>query len=127
MDGCRKTPIEHVAVRAGGVGSAEMADLLLRSGGDERKVPANIVGKLGLYLSKTRVSEMIEEFDKVRTLLANAPADRAWRRRGPVVLDRFRFLSDSSVRVEMEGGRLLLDTSGRSVGWRDGVAVWGSR
>lgn len=120
-DGCLKTPMQHVAVRAGEMGSAEMADLLLRSGGDETTVSAEIVGKLGLHLSKTQTFEMVEEFGKVCTLLANAPADRAWRRRGPMVLHHSRFLADSSVRVKMR--EAALHWTAQDAEWV-GVMVW---
>ncbi len=64
-----------------------MVDFLLRSGANETildsdgKTAADIVGE-GVY-------EMVRwDVERVRKLLANAPADRAWRRRGCLVLCR---------------------------------------
>ena len=64
-----------------------MVDFLLRVGADE-----TIVGENGLKASDligAAVEEerrLAEDFERVRKLLANVPADRAWRRRGYLVL-----------------------------------------
>lgn len=64
----------------------QYVDLLLRSGADEgivhpddnNKVAADVIGER--ISDKTPLAE--EEIERVRKLLANAPANRAWRRRG---------------------------------------------
>ena len=64
-----------------------MVDYLLRAGADE-----TIVGENGLEASDligAAVEEeerLVEDFERVRKPLANAPADRAWRRRGYLLL-----------------------------------------
>lgn len=84
-----RTPLYHGACKAGKVGSARVVDLLLKSGADEtivatdRRSPAHVVS-----LSVRMRCELPEEYDIVRTLLANAPADRSWRRRGFLALCR---------------------------------------
>lgn len=84
-----ETPLHHAASSAGNLGTAEVVDLLLRRGADE-----NISSKLGSTAEDAvgcRVQEQDrvgEEFERVRILLANAPADRAWRRRGFLVMCR---------------------------------------
>ncbi|CAN0442680.1 unnamed protein product, partial [Laminaria digitata] len=82
----RNEPPLHVAARKGGmVNAAKSVDLLLRWGADETeldndgKTAAEVIGTLlGPY-------GQAADADRERELLANAPADRAWRRRGLVV------------------------------------------
>lgn len=81
----------HLAARKSrGKGCAEVVDLLLRSGADEmivdnnNKVAPDMVDQRHGYM--TPLAE--EEIERVRNMLANAPADRAWRRRGFMVLCR---------------------------------------
>eukprot|EP00903_Cladosiphon_okamuranus_P016932 g15608.t1 len=77
------TPLYYAACKAGKPGSARVVDLLLKSGADEtivatdRRSPAHVVS-LGVKIRH----ELPEQYEVVRTLLVNAPADRAWRRRG---------------------------------------------
>ncbi len=84
-----RTPVLHVAARAGRHGAAAAVDVLLRSGADETIVDedgnaaADVVG--GDVEEEDRVAEDVE---RVHKLLANAPADRAWRRRGYLVICR---------------------------------------
>ncbi|CAM9164483.1 unnamed protein product, partial [Hapterophycus canaliculatus] len=80
----------HGAARQGGKdGAARMTDLLLRWGADETvvdrdgKTPVEVVGQRRADEDGDRAQD---EIDEVRKLLANAPADRAWRRRGCLVL-----------------------------------------
>ena len=85
-----QTPLHLAAARAGNeVAAAELVDCLLRSGADETilndegKSAADIVGQ------KVHAPyQLKEDVGRVRELLANAPADRAWRRRGYMVLCR---------------------------------------
>ena len=79
QDEDQDTPL-HVAVyNAGEQGAAEVIDSILRSGADE-----TILNGEG----KTAMDVAGDEFERVRELLANAPADRTWRRRGYLVLCR---------------------------------------
>lgn len=71
-----------------------MVDLLLRSGGDETAV--DIEGATAHDIVESKLAEqapagVVEDdgdVEHVRMLLVNAPADRAWRRRGLLVLCR---------------------------------------
>ncbi|CAM9835929.1 unnamed protein product [Ectocarpus fasciculatus] len=81
--------LAYVTARAGSQDAVEVVDLLLRWGADETHAArkgrraADVIGLKVPY--KDRVPEVIE---RVRKLLANAPADRAWRRRRSLVLCR---------------------------------------
>ena len=102
QDNYQRTPLYWAAYNAGPQqpGAAEAVDLLLRSGADET-IPneqaltaADVVG-----MNVVQEDDMIEDVQRVRELLANAPADRAWRRRGYPVLcrthpDRMRQVRD---------------------------------
>lgn len=84
-----RTPLYYAAYKAGKPGSARLVDLLLKSGADEtivatvRRSPADVVA-LGVRVRY----EHPAEYNAVRRLLANAPADRAWRRRGFLTMCR---------------------------------------
>ena len=86
------TPLHIAALKAGRIGAPEIVDLLLRHGADEK---ANIKdGRTPADLVRTSVGQedsVAEGVERVRKLLANAPADRAWRRRGFLVLCRAHF------------------------------------
>lgn len=94
------TPL-HLATRRAGTRSADVVDLFLRWGADENAVaddgntPADLIGSLVLE-GDDNVAENIE---RVRKLLVDAPADRAWRRRGFLVLCRAHYPSG---RVQLE-------------------------
>ena len=88
-DATDRTALHYLVAYAGRLRTAEVVDLMLRYGADEeavdidRQAPADVVG--------SKVSEqysLAEDVERVRQLLANAPADRAWRRRGVLVLCR---------------------------------------
>lgn len=70
-------------------------DLLLRHGADEKAVdnnghtPADMVE----YSDVEGKGSLAEGVERVRKLLANAPADCAWRPRGFLVLCRIHFPS----------------------------------
>ena len=84
-----ETSLHFGAARAGKIGSAEVVDLLLRRGADEKALTNG--GETAADLIGSQVEEhdsLAEDVDRVRKLLANAPADRAWRRRGFLVLCR---------------------------------------
>ena len=83
------TPLHRAAAIAGKKHSAECVDILLRSGSDETMV--DNLGQIAADMVGQRV-EVEErspvEIERVRLLLANARADKAWRRRGFLVLCR---------------------------------------
>ncbi|CAM9688614.1 unnamed protein product, partial [Sphacelaria rigidula] len=69
----------------------EAADLLLRWGADENS--ADDEGRsakqfIGISLQKAEREGRRRDVDNIHKLLANAPADRAWRRRGLLLLCR---------------------------------------
>ena len=83
------SPLMVASTKAGTPGAAEVVDLLLRWGADETiadedgHIAADMMGRA--VEEKHRVAGGVE---RVRELLANAPADRAWRRRGYLALCR---------------------------------------
>ena len=84
------TPLHCAARKAGRQGAAEVVRSLLRSGADETIVN-NVAGTsaaddVGVDVEDEHI--LAEDVERVRELLANAPADRAWRRRGHLVLCR---------------------------------------
>eukprot|EP00752_Nemacystus_decipiens_P006565 g5911.t1 len=91
-----ETPLMH-AVRMAGAppGAAPLVDSLLRAGADETllaidgRKPADMIGFFGDGLEDHLADDhLADDVERVRELLANAPADRAWRRRGYLVLCR---------------------------------------
>lgn len=93
------------AARAGTLGTSEAVDILLRRGADETAVDND--HRTPAYLIGSRLGEaqgsLAEDFERVRELLANAPADRAWRRRGFLVLCRAHY-SGGRVRLGCKTG-----------------------
>lgn len=85
-----QTPLHKVAQFAGTLGSSETVATLLRWGADETMKdnnyhkPEDVLG-LGTEGDDDGVKQEIE---RVKILLLHAPADRAWRRRGYLVLCR---------------------------------------
>eukprot|EP00752_Nemacystus_decipiens_P010676 g9507.t1 len=83
------TPLVLAASVAGAQGAAEVVECLLRAdvdetiADDERYMAVGLIGKF--VKEEDRLGEDVE---RVRKLLVNAPADRAWRRRGYLVLCR---------------------------------------
>ncbi|CAM9383207.1 unnamed protein product [Pylaiella littoralis] len=87
-----EAPLHAAASKAGRIGTAEVVDILLRRGADEKLTNSN--GKtagdvVGLALEDD--ISLAEDVERVRKLLANAPVDRAWRRRGFLVMCRAHF------------------------------------
>ncbi|CAM9317580.1 unnamed protein product [Scytosiphon promiscuus] len=90
-----ETPLLGAAAMAGTLGTAEVVDLLLRRGANEKAI--TIDGRTVAGMVGSRVEEpdrVVEEIERARKLLANAPADRAWRRRGFLVMCRARYIGD---------------------------------
>ena len=83
------TPLHFAAMNAGRQDATGTVDALLRSGADETiknadgVIAADIIGEW--VEGRDRLAG---HFERVGKLLANAPADRAWRRRGLFVLCR---------------------------------------
>jgi len=88
-DDTSRTPLFWAALKAGSQGAAEVVDLLLRSGADETIIDHE--GWTAADAVAAGVEEedrLAEDVERVRKLLASAPADKAWRRRGYLVLCR---------------------------------------
>lgn len=93
MNNAKHTALHYAACNAGTPGTAEMVDLLLRSGADETILDENgakAEGIIGNLVEGLGFQPLTDDVERVRNLLANAPADRAWRRRGYLVLCRVR-------------------------------------
>lgn len=76
-----QAPLHYAAAQAGKKGTADMADLLIRWGADETIADKN--GQKALDVIGSRVREegrLAQDMERVRKLLANAPA---WRRAHP--------------------------------------------
>ena len=86
------SPLHFAAATAGAGGATRIVDLLLRKGADEKAVAND--GKTAADV----VGSLMNEAEDVRELLLNAAADRAWRRRGFLVL----------CRAHCSGGRVQL-------------------
>ena len=85
----RQTPLFYAVRMAGLPGATGVVDLLLRSGADETLVDRD--GKAAADFVARDVDEearLAEDVERVRKLLASAPSDRVWRRRGYLVLCR---------------------------------------
>ena len=139
LDNDHETPLHWAAVKAGTPQTAEVVECLLRSGADETIL--NDQGKSAAHIVGVDVGDKnsrSEDVDRVRELLANAPADRAWRRRGYLVLcrahpDRVRRIQDvssghaSMVRTTRSGAKRgrkkAIDCSGAPVD-EQGVGAW---
>ncbi|CAM9705622.1 unnamed protein product [Ectocarpus fasciculatus] len=83
-----ETALHNAAEVAGRPGSVQVVDLLLRWGADETIVSKQ--GEMAADMIGTRMGHRTVPGDeeRVRSLLARAPAERAWRRRGLLVLCR---------------------------------------
>ena len=93
-DAADRTALHYLVAFAGRPGTADVVDLMLKHGADEKavdrhgKAPADVVGLL--VNVQYRVADDVE---RVRKLLAKAPANRAWRRRRFLVLCRAHYPS----------------------------------
>ena len=83
------TPLHFASAKAGRQGAAEVVDALLRSGADETTIHKDgLTAADVVALHVEGDGRLVDDIERVRKLLANAPADRAWRRRGYLALCR---------------------------------------
>lgn len=91
------TPLHLAAGFAGSERAAEMVDLLLRWGADESVTDEEgrkagdfvwVDACCGWIAQGVQDTQPAESEQRVRPLLANAPADRTWRRRGLLIMGR---------------------------------------
>lgn len=80
------TPLHFAARAAGDQGAAQLVDFLLRSGADETMLNTSNETAADVVGHREHEDDTEENMERVRELLANAPADRAWRRRGLLLL-----------------------------------------
>lgn len=112
------SPLHAVARQGGRKGAVEVTALLLRWGADETALdhdghtPAELVGRSRI-IGEHREGEEVE---RLRELLRNAPADRAWRRRGFLVLCR-AFLEKTRLIHESNGGDTHSNCAGSMLRW----------
>ncbi|CAB1102040.1 unnamed protein product [Ectocarpus sp. CCAP 1310/34] len=89
QDRCQFTPLRSATAVAGFEGDTEVVDSLLRSGADETILDSE--GRAAVDMISWEVAGLHlsgEQDDRVRDLLVNAQADRAWHRRRYLVLCR---------------------------------------
>ncbi|CAM9755804.1 unnamed protein product [Hapterophycus canaliculatus] len=89
-DDSNYTPLHDAVSTPWRPGTADLVDTLLRSGADEKIINDNGDSPLDIVRRKYAGQPLVDEFQRVYKLLANAPSDRAWRRRGYLVLCRAR-------------------------------------
>eukprot|EP00752_Nemacystus_decipiens_P016787 g15024.t1 len=86
-----ETPLMYAVMHAGTQqGAYRVVDSLLRAGADETMVDnkgRTAVDSIGFFFVG-KEDHLADDIERVRELLANAPADRVWRRRGYLVLCR---------------------------------------
>eukprot|EP00752_Nemacystus_decipiens_P007683 g6867.t1 len=82
------TPLMYAAFEADECGAAEVVDVLLRAGADDTLRDSFGWMATDLIPDGVLAGNMSGDVERVFELLANAPADRAWRRRGYLVLCR---------------------------------------
>ena len=83
------TPLYSTVGRAGSRGAAEVVGLLLRSGADDTNIDGSGESAADVVATVVKAETSFpEDVERVLELLADAPADRAWRRRGYLVLCR---------------------------------------
>ncbi len=83
-------PLFYTVVQAGSRGTAEVVDLLLKFGADETDIDGSGKAAADAVAGDAWEAQdlLADDVERVRKLLRNAPADRAWRRRGYLVLCR---------------------------------------
>ena len=111
-----ETPLLIAAREAEREGMAEVVDYLLRAGADEALVDEEGCKAVDL-ISTLRGpyghhEEYVRRRERVRQLLANAPIDRAWRRRGYLVLCR-------AYPDRVQESQVINDTHHTGAAWRN--------
>ena len=112
QDSLGATPLHLAATNAGEPRVAEIVESLLERGADETITTvdgSSVADLVGVFVEAR--NSRTEEVERVRRLLAKAPAERAWRRRGFLTMCRAHF----------PGGRVWLGQKEGSV--RDGMAT----
>lgn len=89
LDQNHRTPLHFAAAKAGRPGGSDVVDMLLKWGADETiaddggKTPMDVVG------AQIRERHHIaDDIARTKRLLGNASGDRAWRRRGCMIMCR---------------------------------------
>lgn len=101
------TPLHFAATNAGEPRVAEIVELLLEHGADETVTTVDgstVADLIGVFVEAR--NSLAEEVECVRKLLAKAPAERAWRRRGFLIMCRVHFPS-GRVRLGQEGSSIF--------------------
>ncbi len=89
QDDSLETPLHFAATQAKSQGAAEVIDVLLRAGAYENLLNERNESVHDVVAAELQDEVLVtEDIERVQKLLANAPADRAWRRRGYLVLCR---------------------------------------
>ncbi|CAB1114789.1 unnamed protein product [Ectocarpus sp. CCAP 1310/34] len=103
-----ETPLIIAARQAGRQGVTAIVDMLLRCGADETalnpdgRTAAEVVGH---HIEYAACPLNKQDLERVRDLLENAPADRAWRRRGLLVLCRAFWIKSRRLRAASSSAR----------------------
>ncbi|CAM9094058.1 unnamed protein product [Ectocarpus sp. 4 AP-2014] len=103
-----ETPLIIAARQAGRQGVTAIVDMLLRCGADETtlnpdgRTAAEVVGH---HIEYAACALNKKDVERVRDLLENAPADRAWRRRGFLVLCRALWIKARRLRAASSKAR----------------------
>lgn len=116
-------PLHFAAQQGGKNGATCIVDLLLRWGADETAVDDN-----GFTAAEVVGADVHEEEDRreegicaIRELLANASADRAWRRRGPLMMciSRVKTTTNNITSIimgkQLENGQPAMNSGGPGV------------
>ena len=142
VNGFEQTALACAAQNAGLKGAVDIVQLLLRYVADETKQDKNgrtaldVVGSWigggwfarGDNYGRTHADDRMplgciyDDIDRVRALLHSAPRDRAWRRRGCVVMIRSAFVSSSIIRLAVAQGGQTSTWAGASA-WLLGAPV----
>lgn len=98
-----ETPLHGASAAVGKGGTAEVVDLLLRRGANEKATTSDGLVAADMIRSPVGARDRVaRDIERARKLLANAPGDRAWRRRGFLVMCRARY-ADARVQVGRGG------------------------
>ena len=116
-----QTPLFLAASNAGKSGAVRIVETLLRWGADESASDED--GSIARDVIGTNFPHLVEQdVERVRQLLDNAPADRAWRRRGSLIMCRSRL---RSVQIQTPRSLVLAMSRSRSPGQPSGAKQGG--